>query len=32
MVLPVKYTCKVTMSSQGDPSLTDTVVMKMDMY
>jgi hypothetical protein len=32
MVLPVKYTCKVTMSSQGDPSLTDTVKMKMDMY
>jgi hypothetical protein len=32
MVLPVKYTCKVTMSSQGDPNLTDTVVMKMDMY
>jgi hypothetical protein len=32
MVLPVKYTCRVTISSQGDPSLTDKVVMKMDMY
>lgn len=32
MVLPVKYTCKVTISSQGDPNLTDTLAMKMDMY
>lgn len=31
-VVPVKYTCKVTMSSQADPSLTDTVAMKMDMF
>ena len=31
-VVPVKYTCRVTVSSQSDPSLTDKVVMKMTMY
>ena len=31
-VVPVKYTCTMTVSSQADPNLTDTLVAKMTMY
>ena len=28
----VSYRCRITVSSQGDPSLEDTVVAKMTTY